>query len=81
MKPPKHGINVDLPFFFEGNGLPCRHLPRTRSVARRRAGLTYIFINIRLGYLLPGFVDFTVGFLAGVSRCSNQITYGRLGPR
>ena len=38
-------------------------------------------IPTRLRHLLPGFVDFTVGFLAGVSRCSNQITYGRLGPR
>ena len=38
-------------------------------------------IPTRLRHLLPGFVDFTVGFLAGVSRCSNQITYGRSGPR
>ena len=38
-------------------------------------------IPTHLYSFLPGFVDFTVGFLAGVSRCSNQITYSRLGPR
>ena len=62
--------------FFLLRFLPICCMLATYSFHRGARG-----IPSHLRCFLTGFVDFTVGFLAGVSRCSNQIIYGTLRPR